>query len=57
MLLIDADDKLPHDITFKTVAILMTCVVKDSNKFYSQLFLDQALYDEETHCKAFKKRY
>ena len=36
--LIDIDDELPDDITFKKV------VTKDSNKFYSQLFLGHALY-------------
>ena len=33
-ILIDADDKLP-DITLKNVVILMTCVIKDGNKFRS----------------------
>ena len=33
-ILIDADDKLP-DITLKNVVILMTCVIKDGNKFHS----------------------
>ena len=28
-ILIDTDDKLPDDITFKNVVILMTCVIKD----------------------------
>ena len=27
-ILIDTDDKLPDDITFKNAAILMTCVIK-----------------------------
>ena len=41
---IDMDDKLLHDITFKNIAILMTCVVKDDGKFYLQLFLQEALF-------------
>ena len=41
---IDIDDKLLHDITFKNIAILMTCVVNDDGKFYLQLFLQEALF-------------
>ena len=41
--LIDADDKLPDDITLKNTGILMTCVVKNGYKFYSQLFLKKDL--------------
>ena len=37
-MLIEADDKLPDDITFKNVAILITCVTKDDNKFYAIIF-------------------
>ena len=44
--LIDTNDKLPNDITFKKVMILMTCVIKDDDNFYPQVFLDCALYDE-----------
>ena len=36
-ILIDTDDKLPDDITFKNAMILMTCIIKDSDKFYPQL--------------------
>ena len=43
-ILIDTDDKLPDEITFKKVVILMTFIVKDDNKFYQQLFLEHALY-------------
>ena len=32
--LIDADVTLPVDITFKNVAILMSCVIEEDNKFY-----------------------
>ena len=45
-ILIDIDDKLPDGITFKKVVILVTCVIKDDGKFYPQLFLDYASYDE-----------
>ena len=45
-ILIDTDDKLSDDITFKKVVILMTCVKKDGNIYYPQLFLEDASYDE-----------
>ena len=43
-ILIDTDDKLPDDITLKNVVILMTCVVKDDDKFYPQLLLEEILF-------------
>ena len=43
-ILIDTDDKLPYDITFKNVVVLMTCVIKDGNKFYPQVFSEETLY-------------
>ena len=33
-------------MTLKNVVILMTCVMKDGNKFYTQLFLEEALLEE-----------
>ena len=45
-ILIDTDDKLLNYITLTNVMIIMTSVVKDDGKFYSQLFLEKALYDE-----------
>ena len=30
---INADDKLPNDITLRNVLILITCIIKDDNKF------------------------
>ena len=45
-ILIDTDDKLLNYITLANVVIIMTSVVKDDGKFYSQLFLEKALYDE-----------
>ena len=44
-ILIDADDRLPDNITFKKTLILMTCVIKSHDKFYLQLFSDEPLYD------------
>ena len=32
------------DTTLKKVVLLMTCIIKDGNKFYPQLFLKYALY-------------
>ena len=43
-ILIDTEDKLPNDITLKNVAILITCVINDDNKFYWQLFLEKSLF-------------
>ena len=37
-ILINTNDKLSDRITFKRVKILMTCVIKDGNRFYPQLF-------------------
>ena len=41
--LMDADNKLPDDITLKNAGILMTYVVKNGDKFHSQLFLKKDL--------------
>ena len=42
--LIDTDDnELIDDITLKNVVILNTCIIKDADKFYRQLFLEEAL--------------
>ena len=46
IILIDTDDKPPHDVTLKNVVILMTYVIKDSEKLYQQLFLAEEFYDE-----------
>ena len=40
------DDKLPDDITLKNVVILMACVIKDGDKFYPQLFLEEVLLSQ-----------
>ena len=44
-ILIDIDDELPDYITLKDAVILMTYVIKDGDKFYQELFLEEALYD------------
>ena len=44
-ILIDTDDKLLDDINLKNVVILMTYVIKDDGKFYSQPFLEEALLE------------
>ena len=41
--MIEADDKLVDGITFRNVLILTTCVRKDDDKFYAQLYLEEAL--------------
>ena len=35
-------DKLPHDITLRNVTILITCIIKHDDKFYSRLYLEEA---------------
>ena len=37
--------KLPVDITFKNVIIIMACVIKGDDKFYPQLLLEEALLE------------
>ena len=41
-ILIEINDTLPDDV----VVIVITRVIKDEDKFYSQLFLVEALHDE-----------
>ena len=46
--LIDTDDnELIDDITLKNVVILNTCIIKDADKFYRQLFLEEALLKDK----------
>ena len=42
--LIDTNGKLPDNITFKNCLILTSCVIKDNDNFYLQIFLEKALY-------------
>ena len=55
MILFLTNIDINKDIVFKNVVILMTCVIKYNDKFYPQLFLEEALSDEETQRKALKK--
>ena len=41
--MIETDDKLPDGISLKAVALLLTCLIKNENKFYLQIFLEEAL--------------
>ena len=41
-ILIDTNDKL-QEITLKNIVILITCDIKDDGKFYSQIFIEEAL--------------
>ena len=34
-ILIESDGSFSHDITLKNVVILITCLIKDDDKFYS----------------------
>ena len=34
-------DKLPDDTTLKDVVISFTCVIKNDDKFYPQIFLEE----------------
>ena len=45
-ILIITDDQLSHNIILNRFAILLTCFMRDGNKFYPHQFLDHALYDE-----------
>ena len=44
--MICADDILPDHTTLKNVVTLMESAIKDDDKFYLQLFLEKAMYDE-----------
>lgn len=37
-ILIETDEKLQNDVTFKNVVMLITRVIKDDDKFYPQIF-------------------
>ena len=38
------NDELPNDITWKNVVILITYAIKDGDKFYQQLVLEEELF-------------
>ena len=44
-ILIETDNKFPDKITFRNIVKLMTCVIIDDDKFYPQLFLEEALLE------------
>ena len=41
--MIESDDKLSDFVTFKNFVLLITYVLKDDDKFYPQLFLEEGL--------------
>ena len=41
--LIDTDYRLPDDITFKNIVALITYAIKNADKFYPQIFLEEVL--------------
>ena len=43
-ILIDRDGRLTDDITLENFVILMTCFIKDNDRIYPQLFLEEALF-------------
>ena len=45
-ILIDTNDKLHDDVTFKNMVISMTYAIKDDDNFYRQTFIEEALYDK-----------
>ena len=38
--MLETENKLPDDTTLKNVVVLITCVTKNGDKFYPQLFLE-----------------
>ena len=44
--MIKTDNRLPEYITLKHVVVLITCHVKDDDKFYPEVILEEALYNE-----------
>ena len=40
---IKTGDKLPGNVTLKNVGILITCIIKDNDKFNQQIILEEAL--------------
>ena len=44
--LIETNDILPDVITLKNIVILITCIIKNNDKFHPELFLEEESYDE-----------
>ena len=45
-ILIDRDEKFQDYINLKNIVILITCIIKNDSKFYPQIILEEALYNE-----------
>ena len=45
-MLIKTENKLPDEIILKNVVILITCVIKNGDKFYPQIFFEEALISQ-----------
>ena len=43
-ILINTDNKLPDDITLKNILISIICIIRDVDKYYPQLILEETLY-------------
>ena len=48
-ILIDTDDKIRNDITFKNFVILIKCFIKLDSKFYPELFAGETLLTDCLH--------
>ena len=44
--LIETNDILPDVITLNNIVILITCIIKNNDKFHPELFLEEESYDE-----------
>lgn len=42
-ILIDKDNNLSNDITLKNIVIQITSIIKNTDKFYSEIVLEEAL--------------
>ena len=42
-ILIDTDDKLADEVNLRNVAVLISCIMKNDDKFQPQLILEEAL--------------
>ena len=45
-ILIDRDEKFQDYINLENIVILITCIIKNDSKFYPQIILEEALYNE-----------
>lgn len=42
-ILVDMDNNLSDDTTLKNIVMLITFIIKNADKFYSQIFLEETL--------------